>query len=69
MKCVTLDQIYENPHCPIDDSICPYYNSGNGWCMVEVMEGCPAYDECDTFDEDDEFEPGKFIYDEMATNP
>lgn len=50
MKYVTLDQIYDIPYCPADDTTCPYYNFDNGRCMMDVMDGCTPYDECDAFD-------------------
>lgn len=50
MKYVTLDQIYDIPYCPEDEITCPYYNIDNGRCMMDVMDGCTPYDECDAFD-------------------
>ncbi len=50
MKFATLDQIYDIPYCPADDTTCPYYNFDNGRCMMDAMEGYPPYDECDAFD-------------------
>ena len=62
----------KHPACPTADFNCPYYDEETFRCMMFDEEGVPPYEECDAFYEEDgfdEFESGKFIYDEFSANP
>ena len=63
-----MAKVYEDdmfPICPSDDFVCPYYNKGNGRCMMFKKENVLPYNECDNF-WDDDYEDGA---DEVGYNP
>ena len=60
------------PYCPSSDWSCPYYSKETDRCMMFEEENILPYDECDNFFDEDgfnEFEVGKFSYNQFSANP